>query len=145
VSLELREVNKDNLRAVLRLKVAPEQEQFVASNAISIAQAYFDRETAWFRALYEGETPVGFVMVDIQPGKPPYLWRFMIDAAHQRRGLGAQALELVFAHARSLPGATEIFCSCVDAPGGPGPFYERLGFAYTGEVDEGERVMRRAL
>jgi diamine N-acetyltransferase len=121
VSLELREVNKDNLRTVLRLKVAPEQEQFVASNAISIAQAYFE------------------------PGKPPYLWRFMIDARYQRRGLGAQALELVFAHARSLPGATEIFCSCVDAPGGPGPFYEKLGFAYTGEVDEGERVMRRAL
>ena len=145
MSLELREVDKENLRAVLRLKIAPEQEQFVASNAVSIAQAYFDRETAWFRAICDDDTPVGFVMVDIQPGKPPYLWRFMIDARYQRRGLGTRALELVFAHVRSLPGAAAIFCSCVDAPGGPGPFYERLGFAYTGEVDEGERVMRRPL
>ena len=145
MSIGLREVTKENLRAVLQLKVAPGQEQFVASNAVSIAQAYFDRETAWFRAICEGDTPVGFVMVDIQPGKAPYLWRFMIDARHQRRGVGAKALALVFAHAKGLPGGAEIFCSCVDAPGGPGPFYEGLGFAYTGEVDEGERVMRRAL
>ena len=26
-----------------------------------------------------------------------------------------------------------------------GPFYERMGFTYTGEVEEGERVMRRPL
>jgi len=29
--------------------------------------------------------------------------------------------------------------------GHAGPFYEKLGFEYTGEVDEGERVMRFAL
>jgi diamine N-acetyltransferase len=142
--LALREVTKDNLREVLRLKVAPEQERFVASNAVSIAQAYFDRDTAWFRAIYDGETPVGFVMLDDQPAKPSYtLWRFMIDARYQRRGYGRGALELVFAHVKTRPGASELFTSCVDAPGGPGPFYEGLGFTYTGELDEGERVMRR--
>ena len=28
-----------------------------------------------------------------------------------------------------------------DEPGHAGPFYEKLGFRYTGEVDGGERVM----
>jgi diamine N-acetyltransferase len=144
--IHFRTVTKENLREILRLKVAPGQEQFVASNAVSIAQAYFDRDTAWFRAIYDGDTPVGFVMLDDKPEVPSYyLWRFMIDAAHQRKGIGRQALELLFAHVKCRPGATEIMTSCVDAPGGPGPFYEGLGFAYTGEVDEGERVMRRAL
>ena len=144
--VELREVTKANLREILRLKVAPEQERFVASNAISIAQAHFDPETAWFRAIYDGDTPVGFVMLDDNRATQRYfLWRFMIDARHQRKGYGRKALERLFEHVKTLPGATEIGTSCVDAPGGPGPFYEGLGFAYTGEVDEGERVMRRPL
>jgi diamine N-acetyltransferase len=144
--IELREVGKHNLREVLRLKVAPEQENFVAPNAVSIAQAYFDRETAWFRAIYDGDTPVGFVMLEDKPDVPSYyLWRFMIDARYQRKGIGRRALELILEHVRGRPGARELLTSCVDAPGGPGPFYEGLGFAYTGEMDEDERVMRRAL
>ena len=146
MTLELREVTRDNLREILRLKVAPEQEKFVAPNAVSIAQAYFYRDTAWFRAIYDGETPVGFVMLDDNPSEPRYtLWRFMIDAAHQRKGHGRRALELLFEHVKSRPGAREVYTSCVDAPDGPGPFYEGLGFTYTGELDEGERVMRRPL
>ena len=144
--IELREIDTNNLRDILRLKVAPGQEQFVASNAVSIAQAYFYRDTAWFRAIYDGDTPVGFVMLEDKPAVPSYsLWRFMIDASHQRKGYGRRALELVFAHVKGRPGATELYTRCVDAPGGPGPFYEGLGFTYTGELDEGERVMRRPL
>ena len=144
--IELREIDTGNLRAILRLKVAPSQEDFVAPNAVSIAQAYFHRDNAWFRAIYDGDTPVGFVMLDDKPHVPSYwLWRFMIDAAHQRKGYGRQALELVFAHVKARPAATEIFTSCVDKPGGPGSFYEGLGFAYTGAIDEGERVLRRPL
>lgn len=144
--IELREIDTSNLRDILRLKVAPAQEQFVASNAVSIAQAYFHRETAWFRAIYDGDTPVGFVMLEDKPDVPSYsLWRFMIDANHQRKGYGRRALELVFAHVKGRPGAKELYTSCVDAPGGPGPFYEGLGFTYTGGLDEDERVMRRPL
>lgn len=144
--VELREVTKANLREILRLKVAPEQEKFVASNAVSIAQAHFDPETAWFRGIYDGDTAVGFVMLEDKPAEPFYmLWRFMIDARYQRRGHGESALELLFAHVKTRPGAVEILTSCVDAPGGPGPFYERMGFTYTGAVEDGERVMRRPL
>lgn len=146
MALELREVTKDNLREILRLKVTPEQERFVASNAISIAQAHFHPEVAWFRAIYDGDKPVGFLMLEVDEAKPSYsLWRYMIDARYQRGGYGRRALELVFEHVRKLPGARELMTSCVDAPGGPGPFYERMGFSYTGQLDEDERVMRRAL
>ena len=144
--IHLREIDTGNLREILHLKVAPEQERFVAPNAVSIAQAYFYRDSAWFRGIYDGDTPVGFVMLEDKPDVGSYtLWRFMIDARHQRKGYGRQALELIFAHVKGRPGAKELMTSCVDAPGGPGPFYEGLGFAYTGELDEGERVMRRPL
>jgi diamine N-acetyltransferase len=144
--VSLREVTKENLRDVLRLAVAPEQEKFVASNAVSIAQAYFHRDNAWFRAIYAGETPVGFVMLDDQPEKAEYsVWRFMVDHSVQGHGFGARALDLVMDHVRTRPGATELLLSCVPGEGSPGPFYEKLGFSYTGAVEEDELVMRRAL
>jgi len=42
-TVTLREVTKENLRQVLNLEVAPTQTKFVASNAVSIAQAHFYR------------------------------------------------------------------------------------------------------
>ena len=142
----LREVTRETLRDVLRLKVAPEQERFVANNAVSIAQAHFYPEVAWFRAVYAGETPVGFVMVEMDESKPCYmLWRFMVDARYQRDGVGRRALELVYDEVRTRPGGTVLLTSCVPGDGGPGPFYEKQGFAYTGEEEDGELVMRREL
>ena len=141
-AVSLREVTKENLIPVLRLKVAPEQERFVASNAISIAQAYFDREIAWFRAIYADDTPVGFLMLEDKPEERHYyLWRFMIDARYQGMGFGARAIDLLMEHVRTRPGATVLTVSCVPAEGGPGPFYEKQGFAYTGDVEEGELVL----
>jgi len=142
----LREVTRENLSRVLRLLVAPEQERFVASNAVSIAEAHFHPEAAWFRAVYADEVPVGFLMLEDRPDLPAYhLWRFMIDRHHQGMGFGARALALLVEHVRARPGATALSTSCVPGEGGPGPFYEKAGFAYTGEVDDGELVMRLAL
>lgn len=142
-TVTLREVTKETVRAILRLKVAPEQEQFVASNAVSIAQAYFDREIAWFRAIYADEVPVGFVMLSDDPAKAEYfLWRFMIDARYQGHGYGRRAIDLLIEYVRTRPGAKELLVSCVPGDGSPCPFYEKLGFVYTGEQDEDELVLR---
>lgn len=144
--VSLREVTKENLLPVLRLKVAPHQERFVAPNSISIAEAHFDPEIAWFRAIYADETPVGFLMLEDRPDRPSYfLWRFMIDQRFQGFGFGARALELLIDHVRTRPGATVLSTSCVPGEGGPGPFYEKNGFSYTGEKDGIELVMRRQL
>jgi diamine N-acetyltransferase len=145
-AVSLREVTKENLREILRLKVHADQERFVASNAISFAQAYFDRDAAWFRAIYADDTPVGFVMMHVQPSESKYyLWRFMIDHRYQKSGYGARALEQVIDDVRQRPGARELTTSVVPGDGTPGPFYEKLGFVYTGELDDDERVMRKLL
>ncbi|HJU86089.1 MAG TPA: GNAT family N-acetyltransferase [Gemmatimonadota bacterium] len=143
----LREVTKENLRDVLLLDVAPEQRRFVASNAISIAQAHFHPEVAWFRAIYADETPVGFLMLEDRAGAPEvYLWRFMIDRRHQKLGYGRRALELVLEVVRSRPGTSALTLSHVPGDGNPAPFYQRLGFVHTGATDpDGELLMRREL
>ena len=147
----LREVTSRTVGDVCRLAVAPEQQHLVAPNAVSIAQAYFE-PAAWFRAVYADDAPVGFAMIydPTRTGAPEdpdvcFLWRFMIDRAHQRRGYGARALDLVIAHARTLAGVTRMKTSFVPEPGNASPLYERAGFRATGEVDDGEHVLELGL
>ena len=46
---------------------------------------------------------------------------------------------------RGLPGARELISSYVPGDEGPRDFYLRYGFVETGEVDEGEHVIRLEL
>jgi diamine N-acetyltransferase len=141
-TVEFREINQDSLRAVLDLTVAPEQEEYVAANARSIAEAYFEPH-AWFRAVYANEAPVGFVMLYRDP--PTFwVWRFMIDAAHQGKGFGRDAMELIVDEARK-DAADEVKLSFHPGEHSPQDFYARLGFVETGEVEHGEIVMARSL
>ena len=141
----LREVTRQTLRAVLRLEVSADQTRFVASNAVSIAEAHFSPD-AWFRAIYADEEPVGFLMLSDKPEEPEYfLWRLMLGAEHQGRGYGRRALELLVEHVRGRPGATELLTSVVQEEGNPQPFYEAFGFVSTGVLDDGELVLRYAL
>jgi len=143
--VSLREMSRESLGAVLDLSVAPEQTRFVAGNAQSIAEAHFQPK-AWFRAVYAGEEPVGFVMLYDDPDVPRYfLWRFMIAAEHQGKGYGKAALDRLVEYVRTRPNATELQASYVPGDGGPGPFYGKYGFAETGEVMHGENVISLAL
>jgi diamine N-acetyltransferase len=136
----LREITKDTVRSVIKLDVADRQKGFVAPNSVSIAQAHFEPK-GWFRAVYAGEDPVGFVMVYEDPDKPEYyLWRFMIDHHHQGNGYGRRALELVIERVRGLPSATRLLTSYVPGEGSPGDFYHRMGFVDTGDVEGDELV-----
>ena len=139
--ITLREITEATLRSILKLDVTEQQKAYVAPNAVSIAQAHFSKY-AWFRAIYAGETPVGFVMLHIDTAKPEYwVWRFMIDRSHQKRDYGYRAMQLVIAFVQTLPGATELRVSYEPGPGDPSGFYTKLGFVETGETNEDERVM----
>ena len=131
--------------SILELRVTREQRRFVASNAVSIAQAHFSPK-AWFRAIHAGETPVGFLMMSVEPEEGEYyLWRFMIDARHQGKGYGRRAMELLIEHVKGQPKAKELTLSHVPGDGSPEGFYRKLGFEHTGEEEGEELVMKRTL
>ena len=143
--VSLREITRETVESILELEVAPKQEEFVATNAVSLAEALFSPE-AWYRAIYADETPVGFVMLSVKLEVPRYsLWRFMIGAEYQGNGYGKRALELVIDQVRTMPGAKELLLSYVPGKGNPRKFYQKLGFEETGEVDDDEIVMRLPL
>ena len=147
----LREITAATVRQVTDLSVAESQRRFVASNAVSLAQALFAPE-AWYRAVYSGEEPVGFVMLSDESLKTPpparpgiAVWRFMVDARHQGRGIGRAAMLRVVEHVRSRGLFDRLELSIVPGPGSPEPFYLSLGFRHTGRVDDGEVVLELLL
>lgn len=140
-TITLREITKDTVGQILRLKVKPGQENFVADNATSLAQALFE-EKVWYRAIYADEEPVGFVMLFDDAETPTYyLWRFMIAGAYQGFGYGAEAIKLLVEYVKTRPNATKLKLSYVPAEGGPEQFYLKQGFKNTGQVEHNENVM----
>ena len=149
--VELREISDANRPAVTALRVAPGQERFVDAVEESLAEAAETPEAKpWYRAVYAGEEPVGFVMLswNVTPAPgilgPWFLWRLLIDERHQRRGYGRAALEQLVDLIRA-EGATELLTSYNPDDGNPWPFYKRFGFVPTGDVEDGEIVLRLAI
>lgn len=153
MAVTLHEITDANHEAVLAVHVAPGQERFIGSVASALAEA--EREPdgkPWFRAVYAGEEPVGFVMLswDVEPRPPEihgpwFLWKLLIDERYQRRGYGSEVVRQVAQLVRA-EGATELLTSYVPGDGGPAGFYERLGFVPTGELDvDGEVILRLPL
>ena len=145
MTLARRPVERDHLGPLIRLDVREDQRGLVAPNAVTIAQvAYEPGAHVW--GLWDGQTPVGLIaMVDpreglLEEGDDPeaaFLWRFMIGAEHQGRGLGPAALGEVAAQARAW-GLPRVATSTVDRPDSALPFYERHGYRRTGRIVDDE-------
>jgi diamine N-acetyltransferase len=136
----LRQVTGETVRTICRLSdtLVPPNRYMVAPNAVSFAEALFEPK-AWYRAIYAGETPVGFIMLYDDPQEPVYfLWRLMIAAPHQGKGFGRQAVEQLIEYVQTRPGATELLVSCGEGPGSPEGFYQALGFRRNGKMYDDE-------
>lgn len=146
--IRLVEVTDANRDAVIAVRVHPAQEKFVASVEKSFEHAARNPDAnPWFRAVYDGDDPVGFVMLswNVTPRPdirgPYFLWRLLVGADVQGRGYGSAILNEIVALVRA-EGATELLTSCVPGEGSPEPFYRGFGFVPTGEIDEdGETVL----
>lgn len=147
----LREITSETVIEVTRLSVAESQKGFVAPNAVSLAQALFAPE-AWYRAIYLADELAGFVMLEDDslrsppPNEPKVgLWRFMIDARFQGRGIGKTALMRVIEHVRAKGRFTSLELSYVPGPGCAESFYLGVGFRHTGRMEGNEVVLELPL
>ena len=145
VAFGVRPVDAGNLDAVLGLQVAAGQKRFVAAVDRSLAQVAYE-PAGRALAMFDGEEAVGMMLLydaridKKKPAEQLFVWRILVDSRHQKRGLGRMAMAWVVDEARRL-GLTEVGLSHAGQPGHAGPFYEKLGFTYTGEVDDGEHKM----
>ncbi|MFI5952598.1 GNAT family N-acetyltransferase [Cryptosporangium sp. NPDC051539] len=149
--MHLQEITPANYEAAFEVQVRPDQEDLVDSVVKSLAEAWVYHRYAWPRLICDGDEVVGFLMAffDIpwSPERDPHdrrsgLWRLNIAAEQQGRGYGRFAVEAVCDEVYRR-GGSQAYVTWKPRPGGPEPFYLRLGFRPTGETSDGETVAVR--
>lgn len=113
----------------------------MASNAVSIAQSKVQPECIPM-AIYNDETPVGFLMYCIDRDDNEYwIYRLMIDKKYQSNGYGRRAMELVLDIIRKDKSKNKVYLG-VDKEGiASVKLYESLGFKYNNQVFGKEHIM----
>ncbi|MEM1237005.1 MAG: GNAT family N-acetyltransferase [Pseudomonadota bacterium] len=154
MTLEARDIHRDHLSALFKLKVRDDQDGLVAPNAITLAQQAYEPDGAHVWGLWDGDTAVGLMAMidcrnyaDLEDGDDPnsaYLWRLMIGADHQGQGYGRAAMALAEGIARDWA-VSKLTLTVVDKPNAALGFYEGCGYVLTGRVVEGEREMAKAV
>ena len=150
MTIELRDITKKNYFDVLNLEVQPNQRNFIASNSISLAEAYvYDKNGDFIAplAVYDKEVLVGFVMIaydqKIGISKGNYLlFRFMIDKQFQGLGYFKPTMDVVIDFVRTEPAgkATSLWLSYEPENNQARSCYLHYGFKETGQVIEDEIV-----
>jgi diamine N-acetyltransferase len=144
--ISLRPITDANRDAVEALAVTPAQRRFVSGVRESIREAEEEPDAqALYWAIYDQETPVGFVMIADEVGRPEYiahfLWKLLIDERYQGRGFGTATLDLIVEYFRNR-GVGEMWTSVGQGEGSPLTFYERYGFTRTGDLHGDEMLLR---
>jgi RimJ/RimL family protein N-acetyltransferase len=150
--VKLVDIDAANYETVLSLRTHKSEETFVAPTGKSFADALFPEEidgapvVPWMRAIEADGAITGFVMLAATTlhHPEPFLWRFLVDRMHQRRGVGSRAMDLVESACHAV-GDTALLTSWVPGRGSPGAFYLKRGFVPTGRMVDGEIEARKQL
>ncbi len=141
--LRLVPVDEGNRADCIALRVTVEQLPLIASNAKSLRQAAVN-PTLVPRVLLEGPQVVGFAMYQRRQDGSAYIWRVMVGAAHQGRGLGRRAMELLLEELCDA-GIRTVFISHRPQNRVAAHLFEALGFAEQDFEPDGEVVRRLQL
>lgn len=132
--ITLNEVTKNNWIDVISLTVREDQREFIATNAVSLAQLHF-LENFVARAIYDDQQLVGFALYGVDEDDGEYwIYRFMIDQKFQGNHLGRAAMTAIIEDIRERkePRHTTITLSYEPRNQGAKQFYDKVGFQ---EVD----------
>lgn len=145
--INFRKITEDNFKAVIQMK-RPEEEHFVAPNAVSLAQAwlYKDNNDVYPFAIYNDDTLVGFMMLDEDLEERSLMfWRILFPEEHRNKGYGTEAIKKVIALAKESGKYDFLTLDYVQGNEAAKHVYEKIGFKPTGEISNGEVVMRMDL
>ncbi len=141
--VKLKKVTADNWEEVVELELRDSQEDLVASNLYSVAEAQFDPD-ARPRAVYAAKRVVGFLMYNVQKmkgkAKEASIYRFMVDRKHQGEGYGRTALSKALEEIRAIPGVSSISIRYMPKNPVAKLFYASFGFVEVGRDSDGEMI-----
>ncbi|WP_044337135.1 GNAT family N-acetyltransferase [Rossellomorea aquimaris] len=137
-SVKIVELDAENWYDCCQLEISENQQAFIESNAISIAQSKFEPTLKPF-AIYFNDKVVGFLMYNSVPEELDAYWvyRIMVDKNYQGMGIGRAATELMLEEMTKTLKATKIVVGYHPDNEGAHHLYASLGF-----VDQGDRFGR---
>ena len=143
--IRLETVNPDNWR--LRLKVSDAQKSFVADSATMLARAYAYRESrSKAYVIYNDTLPVGMALYyDCAELNAYDLSKLFIDERYQGNGFGIEATKQILDKMKSDSKYDKVILCYIDGNEAARNMYEKLGFTLTGDRDEDEIIMEKAL
>lgn len=143
--IRLETVNPDNWR--LRLKVSDAQKSFVADSATMLARAYAYRESrSKAYVIYNDTLPVGMALYyDCAELNAYDLSQLFIDERYQGNGFGIEATKQILDKMKSDSKYDKVILCYIDGNEAARNMYEKLGFTLTGDRDEDEIIMEKAL
>lgn len=143
VNINFRDITKENWIECICLTTNREGkhficEEFVASNALSLAQSKVEK--GWItKAIYDEDTMVGFSMYGYCYENKFYeICRIMIDHKYQGKGYGKTSLLMIIEEMRKNVDCKDIFLSLDPENIVAKKLYTSTGFIDTGRVIEGE-------
>ncbi len=127
--VHLAPVTSENWQACCELSLPAEQQDFVASNLYSIAEAQF-YPTMHVRAIMtQADTLVGLAVYGLSPNTDQYrVARLMIDQAFQGQGYGRAAMQAILAEAAALGTIDQVWLSYREHNHAARYLYQSLGF-----------------
>ena len=143
--IRLETVNPDNWR--LRLKVSDAQKRFVADSLTMLARAYAYRESrSKAYVIYNDNLPVGMALYyDCAELNAYDLSQLFIDERYQGNGFGIEATKQILDKMKSDSKYDKVILCYIDGNEAARNMYEKLGFTLTGDRDEDEIIMEKAL
>ena len=141
--INFRKITEENFETIISMK-RPEGEKYVRSNAVSLAQAwlYRENEDVFPCAIYDDDTPVGFMLLEEDMElKKLLLWRIMFPQEYVNRGYGTQAIRLLIKMAKASCRYQGLYLTYAPDNSIAEHVYYKLGFRPTGEIEHGELEM----
>ncbi len=137
----LREITRENFWGCIELSVNGEQNGFVTSNAVSIAQSKVQPECIPL-AVYDDDLMVGFAMYCIDEDDGEYwIYRMMIDKKFQSKGYGKKAMSRLLEIIQKDKTHNKIFLGVHKESTYAVRLYKSLGFEFNGQTFGSEDIM----
>ena len=140
--MHLEPVSEKTFKKVIDMKLPDEQSRFVASNVVSLAQAwlYYDETRPY--AICDDDKVVGFMMLDWDESERTVgIWRFMIASEYQKMGYGKAAVEAAIKMIKDESKFDMIHLDYVEGNTVARELYYKAGFRENGDVEDGEIIM----
>jgi diamine N-acetyltransferase len=136
--VKIAELKAENWYECCQLELSRDQQEFIESNAISIAQSKFEPTLKPF-AIYFEDKVVGFLMFNSVPEELDAYWvyRIMVDKSYQGKGIGKAATDLMITEMIETLDINRIVVGYHPDNRGAHHLYASLGF-----VDQGDRFGR---